>query len=336
MRIWTSVLYSGATLCLVVGITFLLGREFTSSRVPLVGMIIWDQEIQSFAENCSGVLEGLREEGFQNGLNLAIKVIDAASHRSRVAQVAQNFNDQGARILITLGTVPTLVALEATRDSTIPILYSHVGNPEATGLSWEPGPGENRFTGASSEVSSQEQLHFFLLAQPETQRLGILYCAATPVAVATGADLERATREHGLTPFSAAVPDDRPELMQEALGELLNQGIEALFLANDPVFMKPKNLQWICEQAARAFLPVIGPSRFCLQYGVFMAYHGDPFEIGRQTGRQAASLLRGERLSSVPPEKPQVKRLSVNLKVAQNLNLPLSRHFLSRAYYLLQ
>lgn len=334
MRIWVRFLHMGATLGLVVGLAFPLGCELSSPRAPLVGVIIWDREIQSFVENCQGVLEGLREEGFQEGLNLSVKVVDAASDRSRVAQAAQDFCAQGAKVIITLGTVPTLVALETTRDSRMPILYSHVSNPEATGLAWDPEPEANRFTGASSEVSAWEQLHFFKLARPEARRLGILYCTATPVAVATGATLETAAREHGLTPFSAAIPDDRPELMQDALQGLLQQRIEALFLPNDPVLMLPKNLQWVCEQAVRASLPVIGPSQDSMKYGVFMAYHGDLFEIGRQAGRQAARLLSGERLCSVPPEKPHIKRLSVNLKAAQDLNLTLSRHILSRAYYL--
>ncbi len=334
MRIWLGFLHMGATLGLVAGLIFALGCELSSPRTPLVGVIIWDKEIQSFVENCQGVLEGLREEGFQEGLNLAVKVVDAASDRSRVAQEAQDLCAQGAKVLITLGTVPTLVALEATRGSRMPILYSHVGNPEATGLAWDPESEANGFTGASSEVSAWEQLHFFKLARPEVRRLGILYCTATPVAVATGAALEAAARDHGLTPFIAAVPDDRPDLLQDALRELLNQRIEALVLPNDPVLMLPKNLQWICDQTARAYLPVIGPTRDSMKYGVFMAYHGDLFEIGRQAGRQTARLLSGEWLYSVPPEKPQVKRLSLNLKVVRDLNLTLSRHFLSRAYYL--
>jgi hypothetical protein len=38
----------------------------------------------------------------------------------------------------------------------------------------------------------------------------------------------------------------------------------------------------------------------------------------------------------VPPEKPKTKRLTVNVKAAHKLDLALSRHFLSRAYHLMQ
>lgn len=335
MGVWVRCLHIGAILGLIL-LVFLSGCRLRSSGSPLIGIILWDKEIRSFVENLQGVLDGLREEGYQDGLNLDLRVVNAAADRSRAASAVQSLYEQGAQLLITLGTLPTLVALEITRNSQIPILYSHVGNPEATGLSWPEEPREARCTGTSNEVGAEEQLHFLLLAQPGLRRLGILYCTATPVAETAGAVLEAAAQARGLQTFSVAIPDDRPELLQSALTQLWNQNIQALFLPDDPVLVKPKNLRWICDRAAQAYLPVVGPSRFCVHYGVFMAYHGDPFEIGRQTGRQAARILSGVPLCTVPPETPHVKRLTVNLEVAQKLDLTLPRHFLSRAYYLHQ
>jgi len=335
MGVRVRCLHIGVSLGLILFV-FLSGCGLRSPGSLLIGVILWDKEIRSFVENLHGVLDGLREEGYQDGLNLDLRVVIAASDRSRAASAAQNLHEQGARLLITLGTVPTLVALEVTRDSQIPILYSHVGNPRATGLAWPEEPEKARFTGTSNEVGAEEQLDFLLLARPGLRRLGILYCTATPVVETTGAALEAAAQTRGLQTFSAAIPDDRPELLRNAFWQLVNHNIEVLFLPDDPVLVKPINLQWICEQAAKAFLAVVGPSRFCVRYGVFMAYHGDPFEIGRQTGRQAARILSGTPLCEVPPERPLVKRLTVNLKVAQELDLTLPRHFLSRAYYLHQ
>ncbi len=54
-------------------------------------------------------------------------------------------------------------------------------------------------------------------------------------------------------------------------------------------------------------------------------------------GRAAVSTQESEEPGArvfpreVPPEIPQVKRLTLNLKSAQALGLPLSRHLLSRA-----
>jgi putative ABC transport system substrate-binding protein len=312
------------------------GCRLCSPGSPLIGIIIWDRGLPFFAENLQGVMDGLREEGYQDGLNLTLKVVDAASDRDHAASAAQDLQAEGARLLITIGTVSTLVALKATPNNRTPILYSHVGHPEATGLAWPKDPGEARFTGTSSEVGAEEQLRFLLLAKPGLRRLGLLYCTATPVAEATAAALEGAAGARGLETASVAVPDDRPELLHDAMNQLISRNIEVLILSNDPVLVKPKNLSVISEQAMQAFLAVVGPTRFCVHHGAFMAFHSDPFEIGRQTGRQSARILSGAPLWTVPPEKPQTKRLTVNLKAAHKLDLRLSREFLSRAYHLYQ
>ena len=312
------------------------GCKVGSSGSPLIGIIIWDGGLPFFTENFQGVMDGLREEGYQDGLNLTVKTVDAVSERGRAASAAQDLQAEGARLFITIGTVSTLAALEVTRNHCTPILYSHVGNPEATGLAWPKDPEQARFTGTSSEVGAEEQVRFLLLAKPGLRRLGLLYCTATPVAEATARALEAAAEARGLEIVSVAIPDDRPALLHDALSQLIIRNIEVLLLPSDPVLVKPKNLSAISEQAMQAFLAVVGPTRFCVHHGAFMAFHSDPFEIGRQTGRQAARILSGAPLWTVPPEKPQTKRLTVNLTAAHKLDLKLSRDFLSRAYHLYQ
>lgn len=80
-------------------------------------MIVWDGEIQSFAENCQGVPEGLREEGFRDGSHLAVKVVDAAFYRSRAAQAAQDFRDQNCRSPGMFSAGRIIACSEAAEDA---------------------------------------------------------------------------------------------------------------------------------------------------------------------------------------------------------------------------
>lgn len=336
MRSWgRRLLRGGAGLGLFL-LVLLAGCGLSSSGLPLVGLIIWDQEISAFAENVQGVIEGLREEGFQNGLNLRLEVVNARGDRAVAAQAARRLQGEGARLLLTVGTVPTLVALEVTRGSDLPLVYSLVGAPDATGLGWPKDPRGVRFTGTSMEVPVREQLRYFLMAKPTLSHLGILYCRVTPQAVATGEAAEREGRQLGLQVSKAEVPDDRWEVLEEAMAGLLSGNIEALFLPTDPVLISPKNLKLICELALRAYLPVLLPSGSSVTAGALLSYHADFAEVGRQAGRQAARLLAGTPVHEVPPQHPAVKRLTLNLKVAQALHLPVPRNLLSRAYYLYQ
>ncbi len=64
-----------------------------------------------------------------------------------------------------------------------------------------------------------------------------------------------------------------------------------------------------------------------VSYGALLSYHADFAEVGRQAGR----ILAGVPPRGVSPEIPQVKRLTLNLRMAHALGLPLSRDLLSRA-----
>jgi len=315
----------GLVLLVVLG-----GCQNPFQSKPLVGIILWDQEIQSFEENLQGVLEGLREEGYLDGLNVRLQVSNSARDRCRVFEAVDKFQEQDVKLLITLGTVPTLETLDATRNSRLPIVYSGLGAPAATGLNWQ-SQAEPRFTGTSMEVPVEEQLKMFRLALPQLNRLGILYCPATPVAVATGTAAAAAARKMGLVVVTATVTEGCPPLLQKSLTDLLDQGIEGLFLPTDPVLASPTNLKVICERMLQARVPVMVPFASSVTFGALISYHADSVEVGRQAGRQAARILSGATPREVPPEIPKVKRLTLNLRVAQDLQLPLSRQLLSRA-----
>jgi len=321
---------------IVLGLILVLGGIYVGQRVlfpplPLVGVIQWTREIKTFEDSPQWVIEGLMEEGYQDGLNIRLEVKNAGEERDVAAAMAREFVKKGARLLVTVGTVPTLIALEVTRDSKVPIIYTVVASPNATGLARPASPEAIRFTGTSMEVPPLEQLRFLLLARPKLKRLGILFCTATPPAVATGKAAEEACSALGLIPILRTVTDDRPELLQETLNDLLEQKIEALFIPADPVLRRPVILRKICDAAKRALIPVIAADGDSVANGPLMAYHGDFAETGRQAGRQAAQLLKGVPIGQIPPESPVIKKLTINLKVAQELGLLLPRQLVCQA-----
>lgn len=325
----------------VLGLILFLGGIFVGRWVifpdlPLVGVIQWTRDVKSFEDSTQGVIEGLREEGYQDGLNIRLVIINARGERDIAVTATRELQKKGARLLITVGTVPTLIALEVTHNSQTPIVYADVGFPEATGLARPICPTAIRFTGTSAEVPALEQLRFLLLARPGLKRLGILYCEATPQAVAGGRATEKEGAKVGLDPIVRTVPDDRPELLLAILTDLIDQRIDALFIPFDPVLRQPRNLKIICEATTRAKIPVMVPDGPSVPYGPLLAYHCDFMEVGRQAGRQAVRYLKGCSMAQIPPESPQVKKLTLNLKTAKNLNIVLPRQLICQAHQLCQ
>jgi len=331
MKSWAQFLVSVALGLIFFSGVFYLGHLVFVPTLPLVGVIQWTREIKTFEDSLQGVIEGLREEGYQEGLNIRLKVINARADREETAAAVREIMRQGARLLITVGTMPTLMALEMTGDSNTPIVYTNVGYPNITDFcSPVPAPS-GRITGTSVAVPIQEQLRYLLLARPGLKRLGILYCHVTPQAVATAQSAAEAASKLGLTPIRHTVTDDRPELLRGALNDLLAENLDALFIPTDPVLRKPRNLEIICQATSRARVPVMVPDGASVAYGPLLSYHCDFVQVGYQSGRQAAQILKGAPLSQVPPQTPKIKKLTINLKAAQDLNLKLPRQLLAQA-----
>jgi putative ABC transport system substrate-binding protein len=303
------------------------------SSPPLVGVIQWNQELQSYEEILQGVVEGLREEGFQDGLNLRLRVVQATGDRGRAAAAVEEFLTSGAALLITLGAVPTQVAQELIRQRALPMIYLTAGLSGEAEPKSESKSGTPTTTGISLEVPAKEQLSYFQLAKPDLAKLGILYCSATPEAEATGRAAAAAGQELGLTVITMTIPDERRELLEQALRELLQEGVQGLFLPMDPVLATPRHFQIIAAATLKAGVPVMAPFPSLVGMGALLSYHVDLADTGRQAGQLAARLLLGNRGGKEMSFSPSLrKRLCVNMAVAQRLGLSFSRHLLSRAY----
>ena len=91
--------------------------------------------ISQFAEhgsldNCrEGFLEGLKEEGLEEGKNLTVKVNNAASDMGTAAQIAQSFAADDMDLICAIATPAAQAAYNAAMDKGIPVIYTAVTKP---------------------------------------------------------------------------------------------------------------------------------------------------------------------------------------------------------------
>src|SRR5262250_480896 len=76
--------------------------------------------------------EGLRQLGYEEGQNLAIKYRWAEGRQDRYAELARELVDLKPDVILTAGTPATLAAKRATQS--IPIVTALAGDPVASGL----------------------------------------------------------------------------------------------------------------------------------------------------------------------------------------------------------
>lgn len=96
----------------------------------------------------------------------------------------------------------------------------------------------------------------------------------------------------------------------------------------DALWMLPDSITASGEAADAHFLfsackkvPVITFSSAYLSSGAALAIDIDRYDMGKQGGKMAASLMEGNGISDIPPESPRKTTLRSNLSVLRRLNL---------------
>jgi putative ABC transport system substrate-binding protein len=221
-----------------------------------------------------------------------------------------------------------LVALEATKE--IPIVYSIVAEPKATGIieSWVSS-GKN-ITGVSMKIPVEKQFEMIQKAITKVKRLGILYCISTPQAIATAEEANQAAKKLGMTPHLRSLHSDDLDRLP-SVTETLAKGLDAIYIPTDPILTAKKNLIKIIEVSFRSKVPIIVVNDDSVELGALMALHCDFREIGKQTAPMAVKILKGMKPMDIPSEMPLSHRLTVNLKTVRQLGINLNPYFLSLA-----
>ncbi|MEW6375465.1 MAG: ABC transporter substrate-binding protein [Thermodesulfobacteriota bacterium] len=298
-----------------------------------IGIIQWAESPISYTRTCEGFIEGMKESGYEEGRNVQYDIQIAMGSREKAQEIAKEFIRKKVDLICALGTIPSLVALEATKE--IPIIYSIVAEPKATGIieSWVCS-GKN-ITGVSMKIPMEKQLEMVQKAVPKLKRFGILYCLSTPQAIVTAEEANQIAKKLGMTPHSCSIHSDHLERLP-SVTETLAKRVDAIYIPTDPILTVKENLLKIIEVSSRFKVPVIAVSDDAVELGALMALHCDFREIGRQAAPMVVKIFKGMKPIDIPSQMPLSQRLTVNLKTAKRLGITINPHFLSLAHRVIE
>src|SRR5215831_9269521 len=118
--------------------------------------------------------QGLSETGYVEGQNLAMEYRAAEGHYDRLPALAADLVGRKVDVIVTPGIVATRAAKDAT--STIPIVFTGVGDPVADGLVASlarPGGNLTGFSNISSELTPK-RLELLCELVPQARVIALL------------------------------------------------------------------------------------------------------------------------------------------------------------------
>ena len=295
-----------------------------------IGVLQWTEKVEAFNQTYKGVIDGLRDKGYIDGINLKITYRNVEQDKALALETAHALVKDKVDLIVSLGTGSSLSALKATEKNQIPVVFSIVGAPKATGIIRDyDDPGRN-ITGVSMKVPIQEQFEMVREVLPGLRKLGILYCTEMPQAVASGKEAAAAAPEFGWTALVVSFPKQELPQLQKMV-ESLAQKVDAIYIPIDPVLGLSENLQTVIRVCDHGKIPIISMSGKYVKDGILMAVHCDFHGIGRQAAGPIVQVLEGVDVRSIPSQTPLIRKLSLNLKKARQLNIRIKRNTILKA-----
>ena len=295
-----------------------------------VGVLQWTEKIQAFGQTYKGLLDGLKDKGYQDGMNLKIDYQNAEQDKALALKIAKGFVQSEVNLIVALGTGSSLAALEATDKKRIPIVFSIVGAPKATNIIMDYNDSGRNITGVSMKIPVKEQLEMIKEALPDVKKLGIIYCTEMPQAVATGKEAAAIAPEFGWTQLAISFPKEYLSQLQKIVQSLAKK-VDAIYIPTDPILGTPENFETVIRVSDEYNVPVITVAEKFVEDGAMMAVHCDFYAIGRQAADPIVQVLKGINPRTIPSQMPTIKKLSLNLKKAQHLNITIKRNVIIRA-----
>ncbi len=294
------------------------------SKLPRVGVIGERTESDAFVV---AFRHALRELGYVEGENVVVEFRSTSADLDRVPAIARELVALPVDVLVVGGGVSAQHAKAAT--STIPIVFTTVGDPVAIGLVASLGRPGGNVTGMSNLQSElgAKQLELLKAVAPAIKRVAVLHNPASPISPAVVQGVQESARAAGIELL--LLEARRPDEVAKALGEIVPGRADAILALSDPAI--GAELARIAEASARLGLPSIYSRRDFAAAGGLLAYGPDFEDNYRSAALYVDRILKGAKPSELPVQQPTKLKLIVNRGTANALGLTFPPSLLLRA-----
>ncbi|HBA86733.1 MAG TPA: ABC transporter substrate-binding protein [Geobacter sp.] len=236
------------------------------------------------------VLQSLHEKGYNEAIN-GFKREFHGSLRNIIlsdyaeADVTRLTREEHPRLIVAVGDR----ALElAQKQSNTPVLYMMALNPRPRRMT----TGVGMLLDPSRYVSVFDNL--------KAARVGVVYDPAK-----SGQYVRRALSHAGRYNIELVMREVRAAKETPAMLESLQGKVDAIWMLPDPTAVSPASTEAYFLFSQRERVPVVTFADVYLSMGGAVALTIDRFDIGRQLGEMAQSILNGTPVEEIPPASPR-------------------------------
>ena len=279
--------------------------------------------IEQFAEhgsldNCrEGFLKGLEAEGIKEGDNLTVKYKNAAADMGTAKQISDSLVSDKVDLVCAIATPSAQSAYNAAMKADIPVIYTAVTDPVAAELADKDGKPVGEVTGTSDKLPVEEQLKMIREMLPDAKKIGIMYTTSEANSVSAIEEYKSLVKKYDFELVEKGITTTADVSL--AADDLLSK-VDCITNLTDNTVVA--SLPTILDKANEKKIPVFGSEIEQVKIGCLAAEGIDYIALGKQTGKMAAKVLKGEAKAFEQNfETITEPGFYVNNKVAENLGI---------------
>lgn len=279
-------------------------------------------------DNCrNGFIEGLKEAGYTEGDNIEFIYENAQADTGLAAQISGSFVSKKVDMICAIATPIAQSAYGSAMEAGIPVIYTAVTDPVMAELAGEDRVPVGEVTGTSDKLPVEQQLKMIRTLLPEAEKIGIMYSTSEVNSISAIEEYKAAASAYGFEIVESGISTsaDIPLAAESLIAK-----VDCINNLTDNTVVSGMSV--ILEKAGEAGIPVFGSEIEQVKKGCLATVGLDYFELGRQTGKMAAAVLKGEKKASgMPFEIIEEGSFYVNTAVAGSLELEIPQELLDSA-----
>jgi putative tryptophan/tyrosine transport system substrate-binding protein len=287
--------------------------------------------VQEMGRGQSQAIKGWNEElkrlGYRERRDFAVETRNVKNNRAALQPAAAELVAQKVKLIFTTGTSATRAAIAATAD--IPVLFVHPGDPGAAGLIKNNGERAKNLTGVAAYAAQTtgRRLELFKEIVPALKKIWIFFDGNNAVSREYLKLAEAAAKKIGV--ITAAYPIKSGEELKTTLASLQAETGAAIFQISDE--LAESEAEYLFETARAKKIPTMFNEESWAIAGALAAYGPNYLEMGRQAGRLADRLIKGEIAAALPVERASKFDLTLNYRTASFIDVKLPSEIIKKA-----
>ena len=286
------------------------------TRLPRIAMFQMSSQ-PIIDEGARGVMEGLKELGFEPGTGFELSRFNAEGDIATANTIAREMVAGGYDLIITLTTGALQTTAQANRKTKVPHIFGLVADPVAAGveIGTEPLDHPSHLVGIGTFPPVEETFKLARRLNPRLKRIGLAWNPGEINSEVCTKLARQICSKFELDLVEANV--DGAAAVKEAVASLLDQRVDALFVGSDVAMLG--SIEVVVQAARQAKIPVFTSIPGNARKGSLFDVGANYLEVGRSVGRVAGRVIKGESIAKIPVEMSLTNTEFVNMVTAKTL-----------------